>query len=107
VDLKCGLSHSKLKRRDLWCDVQLLTVFWEFKTRDGAHFRVESIFNEFGACVKTALCCFYDSFLALDSFVIVWRASALAAVRFKSKSSSRLGWTICPISLRSQPQLKI
>jgi hypothetical protein len=36
----------------------------------------------------------------------LWRASALAAVRFESKSSSRLGWTICPISLRSQPQLK-
>jgi hypothetical protein len=37
VDLKYGLSHSKLKPCDLWCDVQLLTVFWEFKTRDGAH----------------------------------------------------------------------
>ena len=45
-------------------------------------FCVESIFNEFGVCVKTAPCHFYNSFLvppSIDWFVIVWLASALAA----------------------------
>lgn len=46
------------------------------------NFCVESIFNEFGVRIKTALCRFYNSFLAppcIDWFVIVWLTSALAA----------------------------